>query len=198
LNNENFRIYHCGCKISPNPIKIKNMEIYNDLKADISKILLNFFETSEIKDTFNSILLGSILKLLSIENQDKVIHYFLDSLSKEIFNGLNLIKSFLSGEDELLELKSADVVAGDNSKIVDYFTSDLNSKMKESNIKIYVIGANEKTKQFEPISISKFNDDRIKTIVNSLKEKTQIKFIEVIKIPADGTKCLLLMVAKND
>jgi len=198
LNNENFRIYHCGCKISPNPIKIKNMEIYNDLKADISKILLNFFETSEIKDTFNSILLGSILKLLSIENQDKDIHYFLDSLSKEIFNGLNLTKGFLNGEDELLELKSADVVAGENSKIVDYFTADLNSKMKESNIKIYVIGANEKTKQFEPISISKFNDDRIKTIVNSLKEKTQIKFIEVIKIPADDTKCLLLMVVKND
>ncbi|MEM4327799.1 MAG: hypothetical protein QXV29_02535, partial [Candidatus Woesearchaeota archaeon] len=198
LNNESFRVYHAGCRISANSIKIKNMEIYNELQKELSKILLDYYEKMQIRDSFNSILLGSILKLLAIENEDKPICYFLNCLSKKIFENSTFDISFVNTENEILELKSSDVFSGSNDEIVSYFASDLSKKVKESNIKVYIIGANEKTKQFEPIPISKFDDDRIKTIVKSLQERTKMPNIEIIKVPDNNNNCILLMVVKNE
>lgn len=196
LNDEQFRVYHAGCKISANPIKIKNMEIYNELNCPLSKILLDSLKTMQIKDTFNEIVLGSSLELLYLENRNKPICIFLRDLSKKIFENLDLSNSFANNENDILELKSADTVARENKDIIDYFSDDLSKKIKQLGVKVYIIGADERTKRFEPIPISKFSDDRINTITKSLKEKTKIGLIEIIKIPADNN-CLLLMVAKK-
>ncbi|GBC73265.1 hypothetical protein HRbin04_00662 [archaeon HR04] len=196
LNNEQFKIYHAGCKFSPRPIKIKNMEIYNDIKNEYTKILLDYYKELQMTDTLDKILLGTILKLLSIENEGKDICYFLNHLSEKIFEELNFTDKFVNHEDKILELKSGDVVLKKDGEIISYLRNDLVTKLKDSNIKIYIIGVNEKTQDCEPIPISRFNDDRINRIIEKLKEATGFD-IYIYKIPYNTNKCLLLMIAKK-
>ncbi len=201
LNNEPIKIFHAGGKVSPIPIKIKNMEIYNELDQKTSKYLLDYFSELSIKDSFEKILMYSILELLSLENTDKGISFFLKDLADCISLDTDFSRKFANKECDIIELKGRDFVSGDNKKIVENLSSDIQTKIKTSANKIYILGANENTKDFEPLPISKFSDSRINDLEKSLKERTGLLSLSLHKIPANnGRDCLLTLIVsgKND
>lgn len=201
LNNEPIKIFHAGGKVSPIPIKIKNMEIYNELNQKTSKYLLDYFSELSIKDSFEKILMYSILELLSLENTGKGISFFLKDLADGISSEADFSRKFANKECDIIELKGREFVSGDNKKIVENLSSDIQTKIKTSSNKIYILGANENTKDFEPLPISKFSDSRINDLEKSLKERTGLSNLSLHKIPANnGKDCLLTLIVsdKND
>lgn len=201
LNNEPFKIFHAGGKVSATPIKIKNMEIYNELTQKSSKHLLDYFSDLSIKDNFEIILLYSILELLSLENAGKGISFFLKDLANGIISDVDFSRKFANKECDIIELKGRDFVSGDNKKIIENLSSDILTKIKTSANKIYLLGANENTKDFEPLPLSKFSDSRINDLEKSLRERTGLSNLSLHKIPANnGKDCLLILVVsdKND
>ena len=68
--------------------------------------------------------------------------------------------------------------------------------MSTYKIKIYIIGADEKSKKFELSQISKFDDDRILLIERELQNKLVNINTKIIKIPCNnGTECFLILIA---
>lgn len=198
LNNEPFRIFHAGGKVSSNPIKIKNIEIYNELDQKISKILLDYFSELSIKDDFEKIFLYTIFELLSLENSSKEISFFLKEIANTLLPTMAFSNKFANSENDLIEFKSRDYVSGNNKRIVENLCQDIKKKIRKSANKIYIIGANEDTKDFEPLPISKFDDNRIKDLEGELKEKTGLSNLYFQKIPDNnGKECLLILIASN-
>ncbi|NJD54714.1 MAG: hypothetical protein FIB07_17880 [Candidatus Methanoperedens sp.] len=198
LNNESFRIFHAGGKVSPNPIKIKNIEIYNELDQKISKILLDYYSELPIKDDFEKILIYLIFELLSLENSGKEISFFLKELANSINSKIDFSNKFANSENDIIEFKSRDYFSGNNKHIVENLCQDIKKKIKKSATKIYIIGANEDTKDFEPLQISKFDDNRMQDLEGLLKEQTGLSNLHFQKIPANnGKECLLILIASN-
>lgn len=194
LNNDSFRIFHAAGRLTETPLQIKNMEIYNELNKNLATVLLNYYSSLKIKDGLDNILLHVIFKVLCLENRDKKISCFFEKLASALLSEINPVGSFVNGESELLEFKSREFVSGNNDGVVKNLSEDILTKMKYSKNKIYVLGANESTKEFEPMSISKFSDSRIDDLKTKLIAKTDIREIELLKVPINNAKdCLLIL-----
>lgn len=194
LNNEPLKIFHAGGNVSTTPLRIKNFEIYNKLNQKISKPILDYYSNLKIKDEFEGIFLYVLLEILSRENSSKSIFYFLKQLANSIIPKTDFSKKFANSEDALLELKSRDYVSGKDKQVVERISNDIKTKIKKSQHKIYIFGANEDTKDFELLPFSRFGDDRVKSIENSLKISTQVSDLHLLKIPANkGKECLLIL-----
>lgn len=194
LNNEPIRIFHAGGRVPEVPLKIKNLEIFDLLDKKCSNILLDYFSNLQIKDDLENIFLYTLFRLLSLENSSKPISFFLRNLANCIISNIDFSNKFANVEDDVLELKSRDFVSGDNKQIVDNLTRDIKTKIQRSRFKVYVLGASEDTKDFEPLPISKFSDDRLRGIECSLKSEIGIQDLYLLKIPANnGKDCLLIL-----
>jgi len=197
LNNENIKIFHAGGIITHAPLRIKKLEIYNPIEQKVSKIILDFYDGLEIKDKFEKLMLCAILDILYLENEGKAVSLLFKELSKSLNYELDFDSKFVNIESNIMEFKCREVLLGDNKEIITKLSEDLSKKLRESNHKIYVIGANEDTKDFEPIPISKFDDNRIQTIKEGIKQQTRCNSLEIIKIPSKNEKdCVLIMVAE--
>lgn len=80
INGETIRIIHVGMNIAPEPIKIRNMEIWNKLEiTELTKLLISYYHETKLQDKcLSRILEFAIFKTLSEANRDTHIYYFLD------------------------------------------------------------------------------------------------------------------------
>lgn len=197
VNKEHLRLFHAGMSLNPSPVKIGNIEIYNVLDTNLSRHLIDYYNEINTKNDFNLIFLFTIFDILQKSNQDTPICYFLRAMNKQLVEDINFDYSFVGKEDEVLELKSRDFVAGKNNDIVDNLRKDADKKIKKSNFKIYFIGADEKTKKFEAIPIERFDDDRLQSIEKKLNKENKCKF-HLIKVPSkDGKEGIIICCVKK-
>ena len=193
LNRENIRLFHAGMELNPTPLAIKNIQIFNKVSNNLTNFLIDYYNSLSIRDIFDIILLYTIFELLSKTNSDKPISYFFRELKNSLIREIDFSSHFLNKEDEALELKSRDFVAGNDKEIIKRLKNDIEKKMKEHSFKVYIIGADEKTKKIEPMPSSRFDDSRLQNLeVKLQKELGHIK-LNVIRIPSkDGTNCILI------
>ncbi|PAV14408.1 hypothetical protein ASJ81_13865 [Methanosarcina spelaei] len=197
-NSEVIRIYHPGVEFSPKPVKIKNMEIYNKLNQKVSNIILNFYHSLEIKDSFDSILLYTAIKMLSMENTNKDICNFLDMLANSTLISDSFYSKFVNSENDVFELKGREFITGKDQRILQNLTDDISKKIRYSKIKLYLLGVDEKSKEFEPIPISKFSDDRMYNLEKKLKENHKDLDLKFIKVPSkDNKRCIIILIVSE-
>lgn len=198
LNNENFRLFHAGVKLSSTPFRIKGLEIYNELNYKLTKKICDYYNNLEIKDTFDIILLYLIFYLLKEENKNTPFSYLFEKFAGSLITKICFSNNFVNIEDNIIEFKSRDFVSGNNQKIVKRLEGDIKKKLRESCFKIYMLGANEDTKEFEPLSLNKFDDNRISQI-KSLLQKTGIHNTYFLKVPSkDAKNCILILIVMED
>lgn len=191
LNREHLKIFHAGMIFNQYPIKINNLEIYNHLELGSAGFLINYYDEIEIKDTFDNIFLYLIFCILKQGNKNVPISHFLGELGNNIIDDINLTSKFVNLENKI-EFKSRDFISGNNKEIIKRLKGDIETKMQSSDFKVYILGADETTKKFEPIASSRWSDDRIGVIENKLKEEMQNLNLKIIKIPSqDGSECIL-------
>ncbi len=193
LNGENIRLFHAGMDLCPTPTKIKNLEIYNDVKNDLTNFLIEYYNTSSIKDSIDIIILYTIFDLLSKTSSNTPISYFFREFANSLIKDIDFSLHFLKSEDNTLELKTRDFIVGTDKEIIEKLKKDIEKKIKESRFKLYILGADEKTKKIEPLPINQFNDTRIQNLEKNLQETFKNTTIRFVKISSkEGDECVLI------
>ena len=193
LNRENIRLFHAGMELNPTPVAIKNIEIFNKISNNLTNFLIDYYNSLSVRDSFDIILLYTIIELLSKINSEKPISQFFRELNNSLQREIDFSSHFLNSEDKALELKSRDFVAGNDKEIIKRLKDDVEKKMKQSYFKVYIIGADEKTKNIEPIPSSRFDDSRLQNLEESLQEELEHIKVNLIRIPSkDGDSCILI------
>ncbi|ASJ01166.1 hypothetical protein A3K92_06555 [Thermococcus gorgonarius] len=200
LNGEHVRIFHVGDEFSSKPTIIKSLEIYNTLS--ISEALSEIISATNTSETGRSyidkLLLYVALKLLVSENQDKKLSFFLDRLSEKILSYIQIseTKKVLRKEDVIIEYKSREELDGKDKAIIDRVSKDLKSKLENGTVVVFYFGFDEKSRSFDPISMGRINDNRLRIWENGVKTKTKASKVYFHAIPKeDSRKGMVLMVA---
>lgn len=198
LNGENFKLFHAGANLSPTPFKVKGMEIYNNIKYDNTKFIIDYYNQLKLKDSFDTILVYLIFYSLKEENKEIPISHFLEKMVNSLTNEIDFSYKFANLEDDIIELKSRDFISGSNQDIVKKLSEDITKKTTISTFKIYLLGADEKNKEFEPITSYKFDDSRINQIKDSLQKNVGNLNVNFLKILSkDSKNCILALIVKK-
>jgi hypothetical protein len=201
LNGEQIRIFHAGMNLISNPLRINKLEIYNPLITNLSKPMIEYHNEmfGRIPSAFANIFLHITLHLLYLENSDKPISYFLKRLRDKLLNKLTVDSKLPINENNVIELKSRDFLSDKNEELLEKMVNDITKKLEENPFKIYIIGYDEKIKQFEPFPSSRFNDNRINYIKTELKRRLK-RELELFKLTVENSSSciLILVVRKND
>ncbi len=199
--------------VSHEPLIVGSFKIYNSLSLSKNlRELMRYYNSKIMLPIEVKIILGfTILYLISEELQarndsslNRQVSYVMSKLSREI---MEYVAKFLSDkqkimitEDVFFELKSADYVMGNNKEIIKRLVDDLRKKLSKSQLKIYVIGVNEKNREIEPIPRSRFRDERIEKISNGISEELRKEFgdimIKILPIELSDNRMILLMIAE--
>jgi len=139
INNEQIRIYHLGCQFSINPVRIKNLEIFNVINLEICLPLINYYNRN-YDEVVNIFLRNAIFNLLYKFNKSKAISYFFKEMSKELGSEIKIQYNTQIFEDDLIELKSRDFFSGNNNEIILKLEDDLRNKLYHKKLCLYLIG----------------------------------------------------------
>lgn len=201
LNNEKIKLFHAGIDFNLSQCKIKNLEIYNNIKCDNVKFIIDYYNDLKINGDFDIILIYLIFYILKEENKKLPISYFFEKMANSLINKINFSCKFANMEDDIIELKSRDFSSGNNKDIVKKLSEDISKKIITSNFKIYILGADEKNKEFEPLVSNKFSDSRIHDIIELLRKNiknSNVDYLNFLKIPfKDNKNCILVLIIKK-
>lgn len=193
-NGEKLKIFHAGMDIEENSLKIRNMEIYNHLNINLSQPLITYLNNNDHSESHKIELLYVIFNLLYRENNNLTISSFLNKLSGKFVELIDFSSKI--SEDDIIELKSRDFLANRNEKTnVSRLGEDIN-KMESSKFKFYILGYDERIKEYEPFPSHRFDDSRISKLTNRLREYTNFDNIDILKIDYDSNQCILFLVVK--
>jgi len=194
VNNEELNILHVGDNFSSTPLTINNLNILNKLtqSAGFSKIL-SYYKNINLQDRIlEKIIQFIIFELLAKSNKKSFIFYFLKEFSKKILQKIPKIGKLTKLEDKIIEFKSPDTFHGKNNDIIDYYIKDLTKKLKNTDLKIYLIGI-EDDGTLNPLPASRLKSDRINSIKENLQEILK-KSILLVPIVNNGVGILILTV----
>lgn len=195
LNDEPLKIVHMGEKINQTPITIGNLKIYNELKRDFTKHLIKFLNENNHSSSFRKELIFVILDCLKYENSDSEMVFFIEDLSKKFIKEFDF-NSILT-ENSILELKTKEYFLGRNEEILEKLHKDMIKKLNKNNFKLYLIGYDEKTRQYDPFLSRPFNYDRIEYLEKELKNKLKISYLKITKIPFNEINCIIMISVKK-
>lgn len=136
-----------------------------------------------------------------MENINKDIYNFLDLLANSTLINDSFYSKFVNSENDVFELKGREFITGKDHIILQNLTDDISKKIVNSKIKLYLLGVDEKSKEFEPIPISKYSDDRLNNLEKKLKDNHKDLDLKFIKVPSrDNKKCIIILIVneRND
>ncbi len=213
LNNEEtmivFLTQSLHKRISLEPYRIRSFKVYHKLPLprELEGLIEYYNEHGNVNDPLlEYVLATSIMELLANELSKHVeympIAYVFNMMGNIIRKRLKEILRrryrVTTIEDEYIEFKSRDFLVGRNEEIIDRLAKDILKKLKESNIKIYIIGVNESDRSIEPLRRSNFKDERINTIkkgvVKRLEKQGMVVDIIMRPIPVNSNEILLILV----
>lgn len=195
LNDEPCKITHIGDEFSETPIEIGNIKIYNKFHLNLTKELLNYLNEKELPDTFKNELIYVILNCLKFDNPKSNITYFIDNFLPEFIKEFKFDAELM--EDSILEFKSKDYFFGTDNDIVEKLTQDITKKLKENDYKLYLIGYDEKSKQYDAIPSHSLSDSRIDNIKTNIEKQLEVSNFNLMKIPFDKHNCIIMISVKK-
>lgn len=194
INNEQIKIYHLGCQFSLNSVRIKNLEIFNVINLKICLPLISYYNNN-YNEVVNIFLRAAIFNLLYESNKSKAISYFFKEMYKKLVSEINITYKVQIFEDDLIELKSRDFLSGNNNEIISKLEDDLRNKLYNKDLCLYLIGYDERIKEYEPVPLNRFDDSRIHLIAKKIKIKLGLSLLIIRRLTIDMNKCILTLVA---
>lgn len=197
INGEKIKIFHAGLKFKSDPFPFGNLEIYNQLAVDeLSKKFIEYNNAVNLHDNFlNKIFKYIGLKLLERANSENAINYLFAELSTNIISELSVQGLITSNENNIIEYKSRDYFTGSNEEISNRFIDDINIKIKNSDLKMYIIGV-EDNGSLCPIISSRLQSDRIESIRKKINNSFNNYSINLFPIIINKDAVLILLVNK--
>ncbi|MCE7699228.1 MAG: hypothetical protein K8E24_010570 [Methanobacterium paludis] len=195
INGEKIKIYHAGMNFNENPLKIENLEIFNDLNDSTASFIIKYLNGNDHSDIRKIELLYTIFQVLSIENTDSPLANLFREIMQKLLEDTNFSSKI--NEDEVVELKSRDFLTGNTKEIVSKLTKDVENKMKDSEFKLYIFGYDERIEEYEPFPTTRFDDSRILSLNKYLRESTNFENLNLFKIDKDNNQCILAMTVRN-
>lgn len=194
-NNEKKRIFHAGMKIKEHSLKINNLEILHEINTSISQPLIDYYNEVDHGESHKKELRYAIFHLLSEENENKPISTFFKELSSKFLYDLDFSSNIK--ENNIIELKSKDFLPKKDAKIIETLGNDIKKKIQKTGFKLYIIGYDEKTKQYEFINSDRFDDSRIDNITKGLKNETNLNKLDMFKLRKDKYNCVIMIAVKS-
>lgn len=194
-NNEKKRIFHAGMKIKEDSVKINNLEIIHEINTNISQPIIDYYNEVDHGESHKKELRYAIFHLLFKENKNEPISTFFKELRSKFLLDLDFSSNIQ--ENNIIELKSKDFVAKKDAEIIETLGKDIQKKIQNTGFKLYIIGYDEKTKQYEFINSDRFHDSRIDNITQGLKNFTKLTNLDLFKLRKDKYNCILMIAAKS-
>ena len=95
-------------------------------------------------------------------------------------------------EDQVLEYKSRDFLAGRDAEVIEKLSEDLGKKLKESPCKIYIIGV-EDDGTVNPLPASRLRSDRIEGLQSAVQNQLGIPNIYALPVVQKDEGILLVV-----
>lgn len=196
INNEKKRIFHAGMKIKEEPLKIKNLEIIHKINTNLSKPLIDYYNESDHGESHKKDLRYAIFHLLYEDNANTPISTFFKELSTKFLHDMDFSSNLQ--ENDIIELKSKDFLPKKDAKIIETLGNDIKKKILQTGFKLYIIGYDEKTKQYEFINNDRFDDSRIHNLTQGLKNETKLTDLNLFKLRKDKYNCIIMIAVKSN
>jgi hypothetical protein len=195
VNAEQVGLLHVAQPFRVVPLTIGPLRIYNDMRVSASaQHVINFYNATRLQDYALDVLLKYVaIRLLAIANQSSPMSYLLDELASQLASYVDLPSRLTKVEDNVLEFKSRDVMAGANDNIARALAQDIETKLKRTDCAIFLIGIEDDgTPGLLPAS--RLRSDRVEVIKNRTVahlSSTDVHLLPIIQ----GEDALLLLVA---
>ena len=197
VNGESIALVHIGDEIDfINPFEVGSLRIFNRLNVnDMLRRIRKYYDSAgTIDETIKRLIEYVMLSILAKINSGRHVAYILEKLASGLLREVCLLKRVVAFEDKVLEFKSRTFFEGRDRDIVERLASDINKKLSDTNLKIYVIGV-EDNGVVDPILASRLKSDRIERIRSSLENRTGAR-ITILPIENNGRAILLLVAYK--
>jgi hypothetical protein len=198
VNDRRIQIFHAGMRLSPTPVLIKSMHIFNKLEMNkLIQDLIIYYESITIKDALiDKALCYCIFKLLYAQNIMKPISLFFKEFLRQLDNERIIPTRITQNENSIIEYKSRDFISGSDDDVIQRISDDLNKKMKKDNFKIYFFGVDEESLEVESVNIKRLNSDRVGNMERKVRSQTGLKDLSMIRVPLTSGS-ILLMIARR-
>lgn len=185
--------------ISEQPTYLGPVELYHLITPSMALSELSQFykvESSTLPSNLRELLVAVILDLLSRE-LGKLQFFFKQLIGKYL--EAELTGRVLYFETDLVEYKRPDVLYGEKDKVTKRLIEEIIKKLK-SDIIVFVIGVDGKTRELQPVDTGKINDDYIREIfreINEIAEKSSISVLEPYPIPINPDGWIVVFCARK-
>ena len=198
LNEETIKVYHAGVKFRTDPLGLGSIHLYNRINIDVvTQKILDYFKQTNIRDKNLLLIIQYVIfNRLIHNNRESPLSYLFQSISEAILEYLVTDKKWIKLEDNILEYKSVEIMAGKNDAVIDKLCEDLEKKFKKSPCKVYLIGI-EDDGTLNLIPNSKCSSDRVEYIRKRVVQKLHIDDLNIFRIEQNGGSILLLVAALN-
>ncbi len=198
VNDRRIQIFHAGMDLSPDPILIKNIHIFNRLELNkLIQELIIYYESIGVKDVLiDKALCYCIFKLIYTKNSMKPISLFFKEFLKQMNHEKIVSTRITQNENDIIEYKSRDFISGSDDDIIKRISDDINKKMKKENFKIYFFGIDEASLEIETVNIKRFNSDRVGNIEKKVRSQTGLKDLSMVRVPLNSGSILLMIARK--
>ncbi|AGK61175.1 hypothetical protein Asulf_01176 [Archaeoglobus sulfaticallidus PM70-1] len=171
INGEEINIIHAGMRISPDPLKIKNLNIWSEIVVpEFIDRIIEYYSSVNLQDKVTTRILEFVIfKTLAKSNVHSHLYYFLEPFAERIMRELSFDGRLTKLEDQILEFKPQEFFSGKDDEIVQRLCSDLTTKLKSSKCKVYLLGV-EDDGTFNPIPSSRLKSDRVEKIRNNIQK----------------------------
>ncbi|MEW6010347.1 MAG: hypothetical protein AB1604_03555 [Euryarchaeota archaeon] len=194
-NGVSFKVFHAGDKFSQDPIRIQEMDIFNELSCNFSKLLIDYINDTNFRDRDIFYMLSfTIFKILYHENKEKHVSTFFNLMASRCISMLQN-KRITDNEDQILEYKSSDYFReGEDQDVANNIIEDIRKKLSGSELKVYLFGIVEPPKgKMDTIPQQQLSSDRLKSIENIILKEKYVNKINISPIEVDRDNCIVVL-----
>ena len=185
--------------ISEQPTCLGPIELYHLISPSMALKELSQFYRTEINilpPNLRELIVAVILDLLSREIGS--LQFFFKQLLGRYLEA-ELKGKVLYFETELVEYKRPDIFYGNKENVTKRLAEEIIKKMK-SDVVVFVIGVDGKTRELQPVDTGKINDDYIREIfkeVNNITKRNNIVVLEPHPIPINPSGWIVVFCARK-
>ena len=195
VNAEQVRLVHVALPFRAAPLAIGSLRIYNEVAVSThARRVIDYIDGIKLQDFALDLLLKYVaIRLLGIANPMPPMSYVLGELASQLASQVALPSRLTKVEDDILEFKSRDVMAGDNDSIATRLAQDIEAKLRATDCAVFLIGIEDDgTPGLLPAS--RLKSDRVGHVGKVIAERLEQINVQLLPI-IQGEDALLLLVA---
>jgi hypothetical protein len=197
LNNESVNLFHAGCKFEPvDPVKVGNVQIYNSIQCDqLAKSLFLLYNETDLQDRSLAMsIMFAAFTIIGRQNESLPLSPAMSRISEEIAR-LIMPKGKWIKNEEVIEYKSSDFMAGGHDEVVARFEEDLKKKLQKDSFKLYFVGV-EDNGQIHGVAASRLSSERVRALEKAFRKLAFVRDCYVFTI-GQAEQLVMIIVTGN-